>query len=164
MSRKKTDPSMDYIHRINGGWMVKVLDYNVLQSDGKPSVIYDYFLDSEHHGMEALSLDAAQRWRDEVVEEYGIVPPGDRKNARMVNRRNKTGVIGVRLTFSKSGEPLCWVASLKNESESYPINQTDYHDAWFRAVRARYRMMNVAPPEKLPPPKPWHELRACRSV
>lgn len=105
---------------------------------------------------EAQALVEAKDWRDGVIQKHGILTWRQRNGAARTHSKSRSGVVGVVLVISnRTGEPEFWRAHMgaKNPQRAhFSIKKLGYREAFHGAVKARYRMMGLPPPEPMPEP------------
>lgn len=133
-------------------WWVRIWDHKLQDYRGNR-----YFGDAPYGSKEA-SLAAAIQFRDKLVARHKIVAPADRNGGYARQVRNTSGVVGVSVDWSRRGRPKVpayWKASLgRNTREHFSIAIYGYVGAYRLAVEARYRMMGLPVPKRLPKPPP----------
>lgn len=153
--RSKSPKPMRFITRLDTsacGWWVRVY------WDGKV-VASRLFSDSVHGGPER-ALNAAQRFRDEMVVVYGI-PPATKVGYHARDRRNQDGYVGLSVTVDCRERPskAFWTARFirdgRQAKQSFSIRKYGYEGAYRLAAKVRRQATGHPVPKTCPPPPEW---------
>lgn len=162
-TRLRRPPEMRYISRFEAAgsksWRVQYVR-------GRDKALQVYFSDSAYGGAEA-ALDAAKRFRDDLLAEQAPKPPRvknpvARRNLRHQEKTEEMVGISLKRDCRPTGTVFyAWTARARiqgmNVERSWSVLKHGYHGGYRKA--AQYREKLTGQPAVYEPPAPSDELR-----